>query len=123
AALAQALDVQLRLLAPFLPYVTEEVWSWWNEGSVHTAQWPVATELGSAAATSSEALAGVAAALGGIRGAKSKAKVSMRHELTRVEVSGPAGLVEGAECAADDLKRAGKITGELVFTVTDGANE
>ena len=109
----------LRLLAPFLPYVTEEVWSWWRSGSIHRASWPQITELGSAAATDPAAVDAVAAALIGIRGAKSQAKVSMRAELARVEISGPEAAVTAAGLAADDLRSAGKIVGELVFTATD----
>ena len=119
AALAVALHVQLRLLAPFLPYVTEEVWSWWQEGSIHRQSWPAAAELGSAAAADPAMLAAVAGTLVGIRGAKSNAKVSMRTELSRAEVSGPAAALALAEKASADLKAAGKIVGELTFTPTD----
>jgi valyl-tRNA synthetase len=123
AALATALHVQLRLLAPFLPYVTEEVWSWWQEGSVHLAAWPTAGELADAVAGDAAILDAVAAALAGIRGAKSQAKVSMRAELARVEVSGPPALVEAARSAEDDLRKVGKITGDLVFTSQPDAIE
>jgi valyl-tRNA synthetase len=116
AALAGALHVQLRLLAPFLPYVTEEVWSWWQEGSIHTSSWPTATELGSAAASDGAMVEAVAAALAGIRGAKSQAKASMRAELSRVEIAGPADLLGWLRQAEVDLRNAGKITGELVLT-------
>jgi len=47
----------------------------------------------------------------------------MRAELSRVEITGPRALVEAAELAADDLRRTGKITGDLVFTAVDGATE
>src|SRR5262249_41898304 len=115
SALAIALDVQLRLLAPFLPYVTEEVWSWWRtddatSGSIHLAAWPTVVELGSAAATDAATLDAVSAALIGIRGAKSNAKVSMRAELSRVEIRGPEAMVRAAEQAAEDLRKTGKIT-------------
>ncbi len=119
AALVTALHVQLRLLAPFLPYVTEEVWSWWQAGSVHHASWPTSADLGAARDSDPVVLAAVATALGGIRGAKSQAKVSMRAELSRVEISGPAHLVEAARAAAEDLRKVGKITGELLFTAND----
>ncbi|MFL6108563.1 MAG: valine--tRNA ligase [Marmoricola sp.] len=117
AALACALHVQLRLLAPFLPYVTEEVWSWWQEGSVHHASWP---SFGEKPAGDPAILGAVASALAGIRGAKSNAKVSMRAELSRVEISGPASLVEAARSATEDLRKVGKIVGDLVFTTTEG---
>ncbi|MDQ4054968.1 MAG: valine--tRNA ligase [Actinomycetota bacterium] len=123
ATLALTLDVQLRLLAPFLPYVTEEVWSWWRDGSIHLSTWPQVTELGSAAAADPAAVDAVAAALIGIRSTKSQAKVSMRAELSRVEISGPAVIVAAAELAAADLRATGKITGELVFTPDDDATE
>jgi valyl-tRNA synthetase len=123
ATLAAALHVQLRLLAPFLPYATEEVWSWWQEGSVHTSSWPVATELGSAAATDDSVLSAVAVTLTGIRGAKSQAKAKMKAPLSRVEVTGPAAQVEAAQRADDDLRAVGNIVGELVFTVDESASE
>ncbi|HEY1134260.1 MAG TPA: valine--tRNA ligase, partial [Nocardioides sp.] len=87
------------------------------------ASWPTVVELGSAAATDAATLEAVSAALIGIRGAKSNAKVSMRAELSRVEIRGPQAQVFAAEQAADDLRKTGKITGDLVFTVDDSATE
>ena len=119
SALALALHVQLRLLAPFLPYVTEEVWSWWQSGSVHRQPWPRLSELAVADGATPEMVDAVAATLGGLRGAKSTAKVSMRTELSSASVSGPAGLVALAEQASEDLRAAGKIVGDLSFTASD----
>jgi valyl-tRNA synthetase len=123
ATLAVALHTQLRLLAPFLPYVTEEVWSWWQDGSVHVAAWPDALELGSAAATDGSMIDHVASALAGIRGAKSQAKVSMRAELSRVEFTGPEEILAAVERAREDLRKAGKITGGIEFTRDPEATE
>ena len=87
AALAVALSVQLRLLAPFLPFVTEEVWSWWHEGSIHRSPWPEARELAPADHEGDVGVLDVAAhVLGEIRRAKTAAQQSMRARVTKLTV-------------------------------------
>ncbi|MCG5213945.1 valine--tRNA ligase [Streptosporangium sp. KLBMP 9127] len=115
AALRQALGVQLRLFAPILPFVTEEVWSWWHEGSVHRATWPEPAELG--AGGDPGVLAAVGEVLGRVRRAKSEAKVSMRAEVARLTVTGPQA--DAVRQAQDDLCGAGHVE-EFVLDTTPG---
>ncbi|GAA3440716.1 valine--tRNA ligase [Planomonospora venezuelensis] len=113
AALREALDVMLRLFAPFLPFVTEEVWSWWREGSVHRAAWPAPDGRGG----DPELLPVVAGVLGRVRRAKSDAKLSMRAEVSRLTVTGArADLVRQAQ---DDLCGAGVVE-EFVLRPGEG---
>jgi valyl-tRNA synthetase len=120
SALALALQVQLRLLAPFLPYVTEEVWSWWQEGSVHRQSWPTTDDLPAPDGARPEMLDAVAAALAALRGVKSTAKVSMRTQLASVTVTASPEVVAVLQQAVDDLAAAAKVVGEVSFAQAPG---
>jgi valyl-tRNA synthetase len=113
AALRQALSVVLRLFAPILPYVTEEVWSWWREGSVHVAEWPAADELTPGGDPS--VLTATAGVLRQVRRVKSEAKVSMRAEIDRAVVRG-AGV---GHVATADLSAAGRIADLVLEAVPE----
>ena len=110
AALRTALSTLLRLFAPFVPFATEEAWSWSNDESVHRAPWPVAAEL-TAGADGDAALLDLASrALTGIRRAKTDAKASQKSAVTSALISGTASEVGLLALAAADLKAVGRIT-------------
>ena len=107
AGLRAVLDVLLRLLAPVLPYATEEVWSWWRPGSVHAASWPAAAPLRAAAGTVDPRLTELASwVLGEVRRAKSGAHVSVRAPVSRLSVAVDEGQAVALRPAAVDLALA-----------------
>ena len=114
AALQMALGVYLRLFAPFLPFVTEEIWSWWREGSVHRASWPNVGELEPYSGDPA-VLTETGAVLSAVRKAKSDAKVSMRAEVDSVSVSAGPESIELVRQAEDDLKAAARARRGAVF--------
>jgi valyl-tRNA synthetase len=111
ATLRIVLDVVLRLFAPVLPYVTEEVWSWTHDGSVHRATWPTTDEV--PAGGDPAVLAAVGAALAVVRKAKSEAKVGMRAEVPTVTLVGPSTVLGHVRTGEADLRAAGRLTGTL----------
>ncbi len=116
AALRQALDVVVRLFAPFLPFVTDEVWSWWHEGSVHSESWPDAATLATLGDVS--LLAPVSEVLAAVRRAKTESKLSQRATVDEMVVEAPPAALAAVEATRSDLSEAGGIA---EFTLRDGA--
>jgi valyl-tRNA synthetase len=107
ATLALALSVQLRLLAPFLPFVTEEVWSWWRSGSIHRAPWPEVGEL--PAGGDPSLLDAVAEALAFVRRAKTAEKRSLRAVVAHLEIVDAADRLDAIRAAEGDLVQAANV--------------
>lgn len=122
-ALNLAVDVFVRLLAPVLPYATEEVWSWYRTGSVHRAPWPKAAELTDAVGnTSEDVLHAASEALRALRKIKTEAKVSQRTPYSNVTVQAPKELLGLLESARGDLTAAASVTGQLRFVGAEDAD-
>jgi valyl-tRNA synthetase len=111
--LRTALSTLLRLFAPVLPFATEEVWSWWQEGSVHRAPWPTADALKTDGDPALLTAAGEV--LTQVRKAKSSAQVSMKTEVSLLVVRDAQERLTLIQQAEVDLVNAGVVTGDLVL--------
>ena len=109
AALALALSALQRLFAPFLPFVTEEVWSWWQEGSVHVSPWPTIAEVGPHAGADPAVLDVAAEVLRAIRREKTAHKRSMRARVATLTITAPPAVLLDVEAARGDLVDAGGV--------------
>ena len=110
SALRIALLAITKLLAPFIPFATEEAWSWWQEGSVHRSSWPLAEDLSAFTGNQKAGLLSLASqALIGIRKAKSDEKLSMKAEITSLTIEANDADIESLKHIESDLKSVGKI--------------
>jgi valyl-tRNA synthetase len=120
SAMLVALSALLRLFAPYLPFVTEEVWSWWQPGRVHRAAWPtpgeVVAPIGGADDAAVEVLVKAQAALADIRRIKAMEKRAVKSVIERAVL--PAALA-GLGPAARDFQAAAHIR-ELSFADVAG---
>ncbi|MBQ7569281.1 valine--tRNA ligase [bacterium] len=120
AALNIALRIFLRLFAPFLPYISEEIWSWrfaasaGRERSVHTSPWPTAEELTLGQAEEGEADNGhgnvyvcATEVLSQIRQSKTLAQKSLRWPVAKLLVQGEAKDAEALKQVLTDVLLAG----------------
>ncbi len=109
AALRVCLSVLLRLFAPVLPFVTEEVWSWWQEGSIHSSAWPSSADLPESSGADLSVLEGASEVLAEVRRAKTEAGVSLRAPVAGVVLRAPEVMLTTLSSVADDLRQAGVI--------------
>ncbi|GAA1737060.1 valine--tRNA ligase [Microbacterium paludicola] len=112
-ALRTALETLIRLFAPVLAFAAEETWSWFREGSVHTAGWPTPAGVEGDLAV----LTAASEALIGVRRAKTEAKASQKTPVAFAAIAAPAATAAALRLAAGDLKAVGRIQ-EL--EITDG---
>jgi valyl-tRNA synthetase len=119
--LRTALENVVRMFAPFLPFITEEVWNGASPepSSVHRASWPRVDELAGAADDGSFEVA--VAVLTQVRRAKSQAKVSIRYPVSRLEVRVPPAELTLLEKVMDDVSSS--LAVELFELVPDGSIE
>jgi len=120
-ALRTALSALQRMLAPVMPFTTEEVWSWWQHGSIHRSSWPTAAEVVSAAEPGGDAalLDSVSEIVAQIRRAKTEAKVSQRASVERLVISAPVELHLAITAGESDIIDAGSVLAFEIDTAPD----
>jgi valyl-tRNA synthetase len=116
ATLRLGLSTLLRLFAPVVPTITEELWSQRfaipssHQRSIHTSPWPTIAELDAVSAPDYPGSFAMARLLiGEIRRQKGHAKVSARWPVARLLVGAPETDLMVVRSIFDDVKAAGAI--------------
>jgi valyl-tRNA synthetase len=135
AGLRLGLSVLLRLLAPALPYITEEVWSWafaaeTGHETIHRAPWPRAADFTAVAAPADPlSFDAATACLAAINKGKSQAAASVGRGVDRLVVAASeptlarlrqvsADVMAAARVGAADLQVDGAL-GDGAFAVRE----
>ena len=105
------LETLLRLFAPFLPFVTAEIWSWSHQDSIHSAPWPTPDELSDGLEKGIDIgiLDAASETLSEVRRAKTEAKRSLKVKAATVVVSASNERIKQVGLARNDLIEAGNI--------------
>jgi valyl-tRNA synthetase len=120
-AMRTALSVMLRLLAPYLAFTSEEVWSWWQKGSIHRAVWPTGAEILAVSGEDEDARKAsvyLSMALGAIRKAKTEGQVSVGTPVSSVRFVESVPAVAALRLVERDLKAAAR-TEELQLIASE----
>ncbi len=104
ATLNWSLKTFLRLFAPFMPFITEEIWSWRYaalSSSIHIASWPVPGEVSSVPEPKDELIFDLTLeVIGQVRSYKTAVSASLRSEVESIRIEGDAELLRVIEAVS-----------------------
>jgi valyl-tRNA synthetase len=110
ATITRCLSVTQRLLAPFMPFATEEVWARWQDGSIHHSPWPTTAEVEAAGAADDDKVLDVAfAALRAIRRERAAHRMPNDAEAQSCVLGLPSAALELLVPVASDVRAAGLV--------------
>jgi valyl-tRNA synthetase len=129
AALRLGLNVLLRLFAPVLPYITDEVWSWafaeeTDRASIHGASWPGAADFAAIAAPADATVFDAAVAcLAAINKAKSEGGVSVGRGVRKLRLRASEPTVARLKPATGDVMASARVEEHVVEAAQGPADD
>ena len=100
----------VRLLAPFLPFLTEDIWGWAYSSdadmnpSIHRSPWPSIQEFASIPAPrNGDTWEATIAVVDAVRKAKADANKSMKAPVKHVGVTAERAIIDSLQCTREDI--------------------